>query len=99
SDAVDLLDGEDEDLSVSHGSGLRGGEDRLDRRLDEVVGDANLEADFLRELHLDGRAAVGLDALGLAAVPLDPMEGQAAHLGPEEGLEDFGKLLGPDDRD
>src|SRR3712207_7295672 len=39
--------------------------ERLDRRLDEVVGDRDLEAHLLRELHLHPRPAVGLDALEL----------------------------------
>ena len=74
-------------------------EDRVDRRLDEVVGHPDLEAHLLGELHLDRRAAVGLDALGLSAVPLHAVERQAAHLRPEEGLEDVVQLLGPDNRD
>ena len=39
---------------------------------DERVGDGDLEADLLGEPHLHGRAAIGLDAVELTAVALDP---------------------------
>ena len=48
---------------------------------DELVGDGDLEADLLREPHLHGRAAVGLDAVELASVALNAGEREAAHLG------------------
>ena len=62
-DAEDALDRQHEDLAVADVAGARGGADGVDRRLDEVIGDADLEPHFLRQLHLHGRAAVGLDAL------------------------------------
>ena len=55
------LQREHEDLAVADVAGPPAITERLERRLDEVVGDRDLEADLLRETHLDRRAAVGLD--------------------------------------
>ena len=67
--------------------------------LDELVGDGDLEADLLREPHLHGRAAVGLDPVELAAVSLDPAQRDAAHLGAVERLQHVVRLLRPHDPD
>ena len=64
-----------------------------------MIGDPDVQAHFLGQLHLDGRAAVGFHPFRLAAVPLHPMQRQTANLGPEERLQDVVQLLGPDDRD
>ena len=70
-----------------------------DRRLDEGVGDRDLEADLVGHADLDGRAAVGLDPVELAAVALDVADRDPAHLGAVEGLEHVIRLLRADDPD
>ena len=67
--------------------------------LDEAVADADLEAHLLGQRHLDRRAAVVLDVLGLAAVSLHAADGEPAHLHAEERLEHRVDLLGSDDGD
>ena len=69
-DADDPLERHDEDLAVADLAGPRALAERVDRRLDERVGDGDLEAHLLGEPHLHPRAAVGLDAVELAAVAL-----------------------------
>src|SRR5258708_17409671 len=96
-DADHLLDRQDEDLAVSDLAGAGGLEDGVDRDLHERIGDADVEAHLLDQLHLDRRAAVGLDLLGLASVALGAADGEAADLGLEQRLEDLGQLLRPDD--
>ena len=64
-----------------------------------VVGDGDLEADLLREPHLHGRAAVGLDPVELAAVALHAAHREPAHLGAVERLQHVVRLLRPDDAD
>ena len=59
----------------------------------------DLEAHLLGELHLHGRAAIGLDAVELAAVALDPAHREPAHLGAVERLEHVVRLVRPHDRD
>ena len=73
--------GDDEDLAVADLAGPGALAERLDRRLDERVGDGDLEADLLGEPHLHGRAAVGLDPVELTPVALDAAHRDAAHLG------------------
>src|SRR5690606_22236424 len=53
-DSIDLLDRQDEDLTVPNLTGASRLEDRLDRALDERLGNADLESHLLVELHLDG---------------------------------------------
>ena len=96
-DPDDLLDGKDEDLSVSDLSGPGCRRDGRDRRLDEVVRDADLEPHLLGELHLHRRAAVGLHALRLAPVPLDARDRQPLDVSPEERFQDVVHFLGSDD--
>src|SRR6185312_1823511 len=72
---------------------------RIDRRVDELVGDGDLEAHLLRQTHLDRRAAVGLDTVELAAMALHSAHRDAPHLGAVERLEHVVRLLGPDDAD
>ena len=93
------LERHDEDLAVADLAGAGALAERLDRGLDEVVGDGDLEADLLREPHLHGGAAVGLDPVELAAVALHAADRDAAHLGAVEGLQHVVRLLGPDDAD
>ena len=73
--------------------------ERVDRRLDEVVGDRDLEADLLRQAHLHRRPAVGLDPLQLAPVPLHAAHRDPAHLGAVERLQHVVGLLRPHDAD
>src|SRR5579875_3385531 len=62
-DANGLLESDDEDFAVAHLTRPRPVTDGLDGRLDEGVRHGDLEADLLRELHLDRRAPVGLDPI------------------------------------
>ena len=63
------------------------------------VGDRDLEADLLGEAHLHRGAAVGLDAVELAAVALHAAHRYSAHLGAVERLQHVVGLLGPNDPD
>ena len=67
--------------------------------LDEGVRDRDLEPDLLREAHLHGGAAVGLDAVELAAVALDAAHREPAHLGAVESLQHIVRLLRAHDAD
>src|ERR1700694_5937835 len=78
-DAHDALDRQHEDLAVADFTRASAGADGVDGRLHEVIGDADLDADLFVQLHLDGHAAVGFDALGLAAVSLHVRDRQAGH--------------------
>src|SRR3954469_526048 len=90
---------DDEDLAVANLAGAPALADRMDGRLHEVLRHGDLDADLVREAHLHGRAAIGLDALELAAVALDPADRDAAHLGAVERLQHVVDLLRPDDPD
>src|SRR5215218_10091602 len=96
-DAVDALDGEDEDLAVAHVAGVGGAEDGLHGHVHEAFRYADLQAHLLLQLHLHRGATVGLHALQLAAVALHAGHGKAAHLGPVQRLERFAQLFGADD--
>ena len=98
-DAHHALERHDEDLAVADLAGLRALAQRVDRRLDERVGDRDLEADLLRQAHLHARAAVGLDPVELTAVALHAAERDPAHLGAVERLQHVVRLLRPDDAD
>src|SRR5215204_520853 len=98
-DAHDLLNRHHHDLAVAHFAGARRGDDRVDGRLHEMVGDADLETDFLGERHLDAGAAIILDVLDLAAMPLHAADRQAAYVGVKQRLEHIAQLLGPNDGD
>src|SRR5205807_2608467 len=97
-DAVDLLHRQHKDLAVSHLAGARGAHDGPHRGLDEVVGDADLEADLLRQPDLDRGSPVGLHAFQLTAVALNPAHGQPTDLGPIERLEHLADLVRTDNR-
>ena len=90
---------DDEDLAVADLAGLGALAERLERRLDELVRDGDLEADLLGETHLHARAAIRLDAIELAAVALDAAQREPAHLGAVEGLEHVVDLVRSDDAD
>ena len=98
-DAHRALEVDHEDLAVAHLAGAAAVAERVDRRLDEGVGDRDLEANLLGEAHLHGGAAVGLDPLELTAVPLDTTHRYPPHLGAIERLEDVVRLLGANDPD
>src|SRR3954452_21452534 len=98
-DPYGALQRDDEDLPVADLPGAAALAERLDRRVDEVVGDGDLKAHLLRQGHLHGRAAVRLDALELAAVPLHPADRNAPDLGAVEGFQGVVRPLGPDDAD
>src|SRR5919112_719471 len=95
----DLLDVEHEDLAVADLAGPAAVAQRLDRRLDEVVGDRDLEPHLLRQPDADGRAAVGLDAVELTAVTLHAAHREPSDLGAVQRLEHLVGLLGTDDPD
>src|SRR3954468_6720352 len=88
-----------EDLAVAHLAGTAALADRVDGRLHEVLRHGDLDPDLVREAHLHGRAAVGLDALELAAVALHAADRDAAHLRAVERLQHVVHLLRPDDAD
>ena len=67
--------------------------------LHELLVDGDLEANLVGEPHLDCRAAVGLDAVELAAVALDSAHRDPADLGAVERLQNVVRLLRPDDSD
>src|SRR5262249_6218733 len=94
-----LLEVEDEDLAVADLAGAAALAERRDGRLDELVGDRDLEPDLVREPHLDGGTAVGLDPLALTAVTLHPAHRDPAHVGAVETLEHVVGLLRPHDAD
>src|SRR3954449_11373929 len=88
-----------EDLAVARLAGAAALADRVDGRLHEVLRHGDLDADLVRKPHLHGGAAVGLDALELAAVTLHAADRDAAHLGAVERLQHVVDLLRPDDAD
>ncbi len=71
----------------------------MNGRLDEVVGDADLDADLLGQADLDGRTAIRLDALDLAAVSLNAADAEPADLGAIERFEHCVQRFGADDGD
>src|SRR3954468_5687941 len=90
---------DDEDLAVADLAGAAALADRVDGRLHEVLRHGDLDPDLVRQAHLHGRAAVGLDALELAAVALHAADRDAAHLRAVERLQHVVHLLRPDDAD
>ena len=90
---------EHEDLAVADLAGPAAVAERVDRRLDELVGHRDLEADLLRQPDPHRRAAVGLDPVELTAVALHAAHREAPHLGAVQGLEHLVRLLGTDDPD
>src|SRR3954452_13987359 len=88
-----------EDLAVAHLARATALADRVDGRLHEVLRHGDLDTNLVREAHLHGRAAVGLDALELAAVALHAADRDAAHLRAVERLQHVVHLLRPDDAD
>src|SRR5688500_7823616 len=73
-DAHHAVERDDEDLAVADLPGPRTLAEGVDRRLDERVGDRDLEADLVRQAHLHGSPAIGLDAVELTSMPLDATE-------------------------
>ena len=98
-DADRPLQRHDEDLAVADLAGAPALAERVDRRLDERIGDGDLEADLVGEPDLHGRAAVGLDPVELTSVALDPAQRDPAHLGAVEGFQHVVRLLRTDDAD
>src|SRR4051812_2965886 len=93
------LDRDDEDLPVADLAGAGAVADRLNRRLHEVVRDADLEADLVGHLDLDGAATVGLDAVELTTVALNSAHRDSTDLGSIERLEHVVRALGTHDPD
>ena len=92
-DADDPLERHDEYLAVTYLAGACALAEGVDRRLDERIGHGDLEPDLLGQPHLHGRAAVGLDPVELTSVALDPAQGDPAHLGAVQGLQNVIGLL------
>src|SRR5918997_159407 len=70
-----------EDLAVALLPGTRALANRLDRRLDELVGHRDVEADLVGEADLHRGAAIGLNAVELASVALHASDGDPPYLG------------------
>ena len=96
-DAHDALERLHEDLAVADFARARGVDDRLDRRLDERLRARHLDLHLVAELEHDGRAAIVLDDLALAAVAAHATERHAGDAGPEERFLDRREALGADD--
>ena len=98
-DADRVLQRQDEDLAVADLAGAGALAKGVDGRLDELVGDGDLQPDLVGEPHLDGRAAVGLDPLELTPMSLHATHRDPAHVGAVERLEHIVRLLRPHDAD
>src|SRR5262245_52455299 len=91
------LDRLNEDLAVAHFAGARGGENRLDGRLDERLGADHLDLDLLVKLHDDGGSTILTHNFLLTAVATHTGERDARDAGPEQRFLDFRKAFGADD--
>ena len=96
-DADDAVDRLDEDLAVAHRAGARGGEDRVDGRLDERLGAGHLDLHLLVELEHDVGPAPDGHGVALAAVAADAGDRDAGDPGAEQRLLDGREALGADD--
>src|SRR5206468_2251716 len=96
-DANHPVDRLDEDLPVAHLAGARGGEDRLDRRLDERLRADHLDLHLLMEFHDDRGAAVLLHNFLLAPVAADASQRDPGDAGPEQRRFDLRQPLGAHD--
>src|SRR4051812_42252227 len=67
-DAHGALERDHEDLAVADVAGAGRFADGAEGALHELVRDGDLEADLVRQPHLHGRPAVGLDPLELSPV-------------------------------
>src|ERR1700693_743054 len=76
-DADRVLDGDDEDLSVSDVARLRGREDGLHHPPDQIVRDHHLDLDLRHQVHLVFGAAVQLGVALLPSHSLHLADGQA----------------------
>src|SRR5262249_52643709 len=95
----DLLEVDHEHLPVADVPGAPALAERIDGRLDELVGYRDLEAHLLGQADLDGRAAIRLDAVELPTVALHPAHREPPHLGAIQGFKDSVRLLGADNPD
>src|SRR5712691_1578728 len=74
----------DEDLAVTHLTGACGRDDRLDGRLHERLRNRHLEPNLLAKLEHDGRPAILLQLLALAAVAAHATDRDAGDAGSEQ---------------
>src|SRR5688572_2381732 len=95
----DLLEVEHEDLAVADVAGPAAFAQRLDRRLDEVVGHGDLEADLLGQPDPYARAAVRLHTVELSSMTLHTAHREPTYFGAVERLQHLVRLLGADDPD
>lgn len=77
-DAADVLEIHDEDLPVADPARVRGGDDRFDRLVAEVVRDGDLELDLRQKVDDVLGPAIELGVALLAAEALDFRGGEAA---------------------
>src|SRR6185295_9094859 len=89
---------QNENLAVSDLPGTRAAEDGIDGHRHEGLGDPDLQAHLLLQIDLDGSAAVGLDVLGLAAVPQNAGYGEPTDFGSVQRLQNVVETVGADDR-
>src|SRR5207253_1702746 len=90
---VHFLHRQHEDFAIANFPGGGGSENRLHRRLHEVIGDSDLEPHFVVQLHLHRRPAIGLDLLGLAPVAADSADGEAGDFGAVKRFEHVVQFL------
>src|SRR5690606_25826485 len=96
-DAHALFEVVDEDLAVADLAGARRGFERLDRALDQIVGDGHLDLHLRQEVdHVLG-AAVQLGVALLAAEALDLGDRDALHADRRQALADLVELERLDD--
>src|SRR5258708_26960910 len=98
-DAINILDWQNEYFSVADIAGARSIDDGIHGRLDEMIRDADLDPHFVGELHLHRRAAVGFDALDLAAVTLNAADREPRDFRAEKRFEDVVQTLRPNNCD
>src|SRR2546422_2332915 len=86
----------DEDFSVTHLTGACGRDDRLDGRLHERLRHRHLEPNLFAKFERDGRAAVMLQQLALAAVTAHATDRDARDAGAKQRDLDLRQPLGAD---
>src|SRR5882724_9661183 len=96
-DADDLLQIEDEDLSIAYLSGVGRLLDRLDRLIEHFVLDGGLDFHFRQEIDHVLRAAIQLGVTFLPAEALDLGDGDALNADGGQGFPHLVKLEGLDD--
>src|ERR1700746_535818 len=97
-DANRMVEVDDEDLAVADLSGLGSRRDRIDRLVDLVRGDSDLDLDLGQEAHRVFSAAVDFRVALLPAISLDFRHRQTVNANGGQGVTDFFELEWLDDR-